>query len=97
MFDDAAILLRCAGRKPGTSTKVSSGMLKASQKRTKRAAFGRGVDIKGSRQVVGLVGDDSDRRPFRRPKPMTMFGANSGWTSKKYCSSRTMVIMSLML
>lgn len=27
------------GRKPGTSTSVSRGMLKASQKRTNRAAF----------------------------------------------------------
>lgn len=27
------------GRKPGTSTSVTSGMLNASQKRTKRAAF----------------------------------------------------------
>src|SRR5437762_1720978 len=27
------------GRKPGTSTNVTSGMLKASQKRTNRAAF----------------------------------------------------------
>ena len=39
MPDDAAPLLRRPGRNPGTSTKVTSGMLKASQVRTKRAAL----------------------------------------------------------
>lgn len=33
------IYLGIPGRKPGTSTKVMMGMLKASQKRTKRAPF----------------------------------------------------------
>src|SRR4029434_8437182 len=30
--------------------------------------LGRGVDIKGSRQVVGLVGDDSDRTAIQTPE-----------------------------
>ena len=37
MLDDAAVLLRVPGKKPGTSSKVINGILKASQKRTKRA------------------------------------------------------------
>ena len=37
--DDAAVFLPVPGRNPGTSSKVTSGMLKASQKRTNRAAF----------------------------------------------------------
>ena len=35
----AAVLLRDAGRKPGTSTSDTIGTLKASQKRRKRAAL----------------------------------------------------------
>jgi len=37
MFDDSAEFLLRARKKAGTSSKVMSGMLKASQKRTKRA------------------------------------------------------------
>ena len=39
MADDPAPLLLRPGKKAGTSTNVTSGMLNASQKRTKRAAF----------------------------------------------------------
>ena len=37
--DTFAVLIVIPGRKPGTSTKVMMGMLKASQKRTNRAPF----------------------------------------------------------
>jgi hypothetical protein len=37
--DDSSVLLLRAGQKSGTSSNVTSGMLKQSQKRTKRAPF----------------------------------------------------------
>ena len=43
------------GRKPGTSTKVSTGTLKASQVRTNRAAFSRGVDVERAGELHRLV------------------------------------------
>ena len=48
------------GRNPGTSSKVTSGMLKQSQKRTKRAAFHRRVDVERAGEHCRLVGDDAD-------------------------------------
>ncbi len=48
------------GRKPGTSTSVSSGMLKASQKRTKFRRLARGVDIEAAGQHHRLIGDHAD-------------------------------------
>ena len=39
---------------------VSSGMLKASQKRMKRRGLVRSVDVQAARQRLGLVGDDAD-------------------------------------
>jgi hypothetical protein len=53
VLDDAVIFLAVPGRKPGTSTSVRIGMLKASQKRTKRAAFG---DESMSRQPASTIG-----------------------------------------
>ena len=38
-------------------------MLKASQKRTKRAAFTRGVDVEAAREDGGLVGHDAHAPP----------------------------------
>ena len=49
------------GRKPGTSTNVSSGMLKASQVRTKRAAFAEASMSSTPGERRGLVADDADR------------------------------------
>ena len=48
------------GMKPGTSTSVSSGMLKALQKRMKRPPCRR-IDVERAREHSGLVGDDADR------------------------------------
>jgi len=53
VLDDPAVLLVGPGRKPGTSTKVSSGMLKASQKRTKRAPL---IEELMSRQPARIAG-----------------------------------------
>ena len=49
------------GRKPGTSTKVSTGMLKASQVRTKRAAFSEAAMSRLPAKCMRLVGDHPDR------------------------------------
>jgi len=53
VLDDTAIFLSGTGMKPGTSTKVTTGMLKASQKRTKRAAL---VELLMSRQPAMTSG-----------------------------------------
>jgi hypothetical protein len=50
--DDAAMLLIDAWQKPGTSSKVMIGMLKQSQKRTKRAPS-RSRQCRAPRQVSG--------------------------------------------
>jgi hypothetical protein len=47
------MLLRVPGRKPGTSTKVTIGMSKASQERTKRPAF---FDEAMSRTPASTIG-----------------------------------------
>jgi hypothetical protein len=56
------------GMKPGTSTKVMMGMLKASQKRTKRAGLDRALDVEAAGQHHRLVGDDADRLAFHARK-----------------------------
>ena len=61
VLDDAAVLLAVPGMKPGTSTKVTIGMLKASQKRTKRAALIAALDVEAAGQHQRLVGDDAHR------------------------------------
>ena len=62
------------GMKPGTSTKVTTGMLKASQKRTKRAALIDALDVEAAGQHQRLVGDDADASALPcGAKPMTMF------------------------
>ena len=57
------------GRKPGTSTNVSTGMLNASQVRTKRAAFS--AALMSSVPAIGqrLVGDDPDGVALDVPEP----------------------------
>jgi hypothetical protein len=63
------------GRKPGTSTKVTSGMLNASHVRTKRPAF---VDESMSSTPArerGWLPTTPTEWPPRRAKPQTMFSA----------------------
>ena len=57
-------------------------MLKASQKRTKRAALERGVDVQDSGQVRRLVGDDADALVGKPREPDDDVAANSSWTSR---------------
>ncbi|OGR16766.1 MAG: hypothetical protein A2559_00190 [Deltaproteobacteria bacterium RIFOXYD2_FULL_66_9] len=61
------------GRKPGTSTKVSSGMLKASQKRTNRAPLIEELMSRQPARIAGWFAVMPTGRPFMRANPMTMF------------------------
>ena len=61
------------GRKPGTSTKVTNGMLNASQNRTKRAAL---VDASISKQPAktkGWFATIPTGCPLNLVKPVIMF------------------------
>ncbi len=65
------------GKKPGTSTNVTSGMLKQSQKRTKRAAFIEASMSSTPARTLRLVRDDADGRGRRCGR------------SRRRCSART--------
>ena len=75
MGDDAAVLLVVPGRKPGTSTNVTSGMLKQSQKRTKRAPLSEALMSRHPASSAGWLATMPTGRPFSRAKPTTMFCA----------------------
>ena len=63
------------GRKPGTSTSVTSGMLKASQKRTKRAALIDASMSSTPASALGWLPTIPTTWPASRAKPTTMFWA----------------------
>ncbi len=69
------------GRKPGTSTKVRIGMLKQSQKRTKRAALRHESMSRQPASTSGWLATTPTVRPSRRMKPVMMFFAKSRWIS----------------
>ena len=77
------------GKKPGTSTNVTSGMLNASQKRTKRAAFTEALMSSTPASTVGCCATIPTLRPPRRAKPTMMFCAYCACTSRKSPSSTT--------
>src|SRR5205807_685962 len=77
------------GKNPGTSSNVTSGMLKQSQNRTNRAPFSDALMSRHPARWAGWFGTIPTGRPPSRPKPTTMFGAKAAWTSKKYRSSST--------
>jgi len=54
VLDDAAVLLRHAGRKPGTSSNVTSGTLNAVAEPNEARALERRSDVQHARQVGGL-------------------------------------------
>jgi len=83
------------GMKPGTSTKVTTGMPNASQKRTKRAALMLLLMSRQPASTIGLLATMPTVWPSMRPKPITMFFAWSGCSSKKSPSSTTLRISSL--
>jgi hypothetical protein len=80
--NDAAEFLLRAGKKAGTSSKVISGNVKASQKRTKRAPLTDAL-ISSTPQERGLFADDADGAAVHRANPTTRFLAKCSWTSKK--------------
>ena len=61
------------GRKPGTSTKVNSGMLKASQKRTKRAPLSEALMSRAPAMTFGWLATTPTALPSRWANPTTMF------------------------
>jgi hypothetical protein len=61
------------GRKPGTSTKVTMGMLKASQKRTKRAPLTEESMSSTPASSEGWFATMPTVRPSIRAKPVRMF------------------------
>ena len=84
------------GRKPGTSTNVSTGMLNASQNRTKRAAFSEASMSRVPANCIGWLATTPTGCPSTRPKPTMMFGANSACTSRNSSSSTVAVMTSCM-
>jgi len=63
------------GMKPGTSSKVMIGTLKASQKRMKRAAFSLAVISSTPASTAGWLATMPTLCPPSRANPTTMFGA----------------------
>ncbi|CAB4837254.1 unannotated protein [freshwater metagenome] len=63
------------GRNPGTSTKVITGIPKASQVRTKRAAFSLAAISNVPASACGWLAIIPTERPSIRPKPTRIFGA----------------------
>ena len=84
------------GRKPGTSTNVTMGMLNASQKRTKRAALREASESRTPARTMGWLATMPTVAPSMRPKPVMTLRANSGWISKKSASSTVFSTSSIM-
>src|SRR6266508_3557975 len=80
---------RRPGRNPGTSTNVTSGRLKASQKRTKRAAFTDESMSSVPARCAGWLATIPTGKPSNRAKPTTILRAQKGCTSKNTPSSTT--------
>ena len=88
--DDAAVLLHaCPGRNPGTSSNVTSGMLNASQNRTKRAPLTDASMSSVPARCAGWLATMPTGRPPSRAKPTMMFRAKCACTSRKSPSSAT--------
>jgi hypothetical protein len=68
VLDDAAELLVVPGRKPGTSTNVTSGMLKQSQKRTNRAALTEASMSRQPARCFGWLATTPTERPPTRAR-----------------------------
>ena len=74
-------------RKPGTSTRVTRGMLNASQKRTKRAALREAFMSSTPARIFGWFATMPTERPFMCANPTMMFFAQLLWTSRNFPSS----------
>src|SRR5205809_928067 len=84
------------GRKPGTSTNVTSGMLKASQKRTNRAAFTDASMSSTPARIIGCCATTPTDLPSSRANAQMMFCAQPSWTSSTSSSSTTLRMTSFM-
>mmetsp|Transcript_16976 Transcript_16976/g.46641 ORF Transcript_16976/g.46641 Transcript_16976/m.46641 type:complete len:226 (+) Transcript_16976:661-1338(+) len=84
------------GKNPGTSTKVTRGMLNALQKRTNRAALLLALMSRHPARVSGLFPTTPTVWPSIRANPVTMFCAISGMISKMSPWSTICRIMSFM-
>jgi hypothetical protein len=73
--------------KPGTSARNTSGMLKASQHHTKRAALSAESENSAPPLAIGLLATIPVGFPSSRPIPHTSSGAKSGLISKKLSAS----------
>ena len=83
------------GMKPGTSSSVTSGRLKASQKRTKRAPLMDEALSSTPASALGWLATMPTGRPPKRAKPVTRLGAQAACTSRKSRSSTMAAITSL--
>src|SRR6478735_1010859 len=77
------------GGEPGTSTKVTRGMLKASQVRTNRAPFSADSMSSTPASTIGWLPTMPTVWPSRRANPHTIEPAQRGKYSKKSPSSTT--------
>ncbi len=84
------------GRKPGTSTKVTSGTLNASHVRTNRAALFEESMSSTPASERGWLPTMPTEWPPSRAKPQTMFSAQRSCTSRNSPSSITRRITSCM-
>ena len=84
------------GRNPGTSTNVTSGTLKASHVRTKRAALTEASMSRTPASAPGWFPTTPTECPPSRAKPQTMFSAKCGCTSRNWPSSTTRSITCFM-
>ena len=73
---------------PGTSTSETSGMLKASQKRTNRPALNEASLSSTPASTAGWLATNPTVWPPRRPKPQMMLRANPACTSMNSAPSR---------
>ena len=71
-------------------------MLKASQVRTKRAAFSADSMSRTPARTIGWLPTTPTERPSMRANPHTMLRAQEAWYSRKSPSSATSVITSFM-
>ena len=70
------------GKNPGTSTSDTIGMLKASQKRTKRAALREALQSSTPARNFGWLATIPTDCPLKRAKPIMIFLAKSRWISR---------------
>src|SRR3972149_80775 len=68
------------GRKPGTSSNVTSGMLKQSQNRTNLAPLSDALMSRHPARWAGWVAATPAGRPFSRRNPTTIFWGERGPT-----------------